>query len=308
MQTFLQSLQSYLRPSDVEAIRSDLSHGQRASFRVNTLRSGDHEVITALKALDIVPEPFPGIPSAYTISREEEYRLKGNPLFNSGKLYMQSISSQIPVLCMDLSPGMKVLDACAAPGSKTSQIMAIMQGRGMIDALEPSPIRFAKLERTIEMLRVPHVTTHRVKLQDFHARHPDKEYDRILLDVPCSGEGRLRSVDEEAITQSLHEYQAKRALELLSIASEHLTPGGKIVFSTCTPHPTEDEMVIKRFLELHRDFEIGAIDIPALEYLDVCHLGDQIAAQIPEEIIRHSLRIRPSRRLEGFYVAVLQKQ
>lgn len=152
MQTFLQSLATYLSPGDISAIQADLLVGRRASFRVNTLLSCDEEVLTALKSLDIEPEPFPGIPSAYTISREEEYRLKGNPLFNSGKLYMQSISSQVPVLCMDLSPGMHVLDACAAPGSKTSQIMAIMQGSGVVDALEPSPVRYAKLERTIEML------------------------------------------------------------------------------------------------------------------------------------------------------------
>lgn len=146
-----------------------------------------------------------------------------------------------------------------------------------------------------------------MRIQDFDARHPDKKYDRILLDVPCSGEGRLRSVDEEAVTASLHDYQAKRGLEILSRAAKHLAIGGRIVFSTCTTHPSENEMVVKRFLELHRDFEIGAIDIPALEHLEVCHLIPQVATQIPEAIIRHSLRIRPSRQLEGFYVAVLEK-
>lgn len=188
MQTFLQSLQSYLSQEDIDQIHQDLSSGRRASFRVNTLISSDEEVLSGLANIQITPESFPGLSSAYTISRDEEYRLKGNPLFNSGKLYMQSISSQVPVLCMDLSPGMRVLDACAAPGSKTSQIMAIMQGKGILDALEPSPIRLAKLERTMDMLKVPNVKCYKMRLQDFCARHPTKKYDRILLDVPCSGE------------------------------------------------------------------------------------------------------------------------
>lgn len=223
MQTFLSSLMTYLTEADIALIREDLKFKRDASLRVNALRATDSEALKSLAALGIYPVAFPNIDHAYTITREEEYAIKGNPIFNSGKIYLQSISSQIPALCMNLSPGMNVLDACAAPGSKTSQIMALMNGSGHLDALEPSPVRFSKLERTIHMLKVPNVYAHKMRFQDFHTQNPDKIYDRILLDVPCSGEGRLDTLDGEAVTISLHKHQAERGLEILTLASNHLS-------------------------------------------------------------------------------------
>ena len=126
MQTFLSSLMTYLTEADVVHIQEDLRFKRDASLRVNTLCATDSEALDLLAAIGVTPVAFSNIPHAYTITRDEEYRIKGNPIFNSGKIYLQSISSQIPALCMDLSSGMNVLDACAAPGSKTSQIMALM--------------------------------------------------------------------------------------------------------------------------------------------------------------------------------------
>ena len=308
MQTFLSSLMTYLTEADIALIREDLKFKRDASLRVNILRTTDSEALKSLSSIGISPIAFPDIAHAYTITRDEEYTIKGNPIFNSGRIYLQSISSQIPALCMDLSPGMNVLDACAAPGSKTSQIMALMNGRGHLDALEPSPVRFSKLERTIYMLKVPNTDAHKMRFQDFHAQNPDKIYDRILLDVPCSGEGRLDTLDGEAVTISLHKHQAERSFELLSLAVGHLSKNGRIVFSTCTMHPIENEEVVARFLELHPEFQMVTIDHAFVAHLDRCSLKERVAAKFPKEVLEKSLRIRPSRKLEGFYVAVLERK
>ena len=143
MQTFLSSLMTYLTEADIALIREDLKFKRDASLRVNILRTTDSEALKSLSSIGISPIAFPDIAHAYTITRDEEYTIKGNPIFNSGRIYLQSISSQIPALCMDLSPGMNVLDACAAPRSSAlrNQPLASPISSASAPATRRSPCR-----------------------------------------------------------------------------------------------------------------------------------------------------------------------
>lgn len=160
------------------------------------------------------------------------------------------------------------------------------------------------------MLSVPNTQTYQCTLQRFLTLHQSLRYDRILLDVPCSGEGRLSDKDAPSLSLSEHQVYADRGFELLSLAAERLAPSGRIVFSTCTLHPSENEAVVSRFLDASPEFRMVTIDlldgIDTMS-LDRCSLTQDAARLYSDDVVAQSLRIRPSNQMEGFYVAVLER-
>ncbi len=167
--------------------------------------------------------------------REHEYAIKGTQAFYDGKIYLQSIASQLPALVLDPDAGESILDVCAAPGSKTTQLAMMMSNRGSIYAIEQNQIRYDKLLHNCALQGATIVTG--VKMD---ARHwlsdtgaavtviddmADIEFDRILLDVPCSAEGRI-SLDNEKTYGfwSLDNIRQKSELqaELLQVSWDHL--------------------------------------------------------------------------------------
>ncbi|MFZ4461183.1 MAG: hypothetical protein ACOYN2_01190 [Patescibacteria group bacterium] len=144
-------LRALLSDTDYQTAMHAFATARTASFRVNTLKSSETEIDTILAELAIPATKFVAIPGVYLLAPEDEYRFKGSKLFREGLTYMQSLSSLLPPLVMNLAPKMKVLDVCAAPGSKTTQMAALMSNQGQIIALEQSPVRFDKLAHNAKL-------------------------------------------------------------------------------------------------------------------------------------------------------------
>ena len=197
-----------------------------------------------------------------------------------------------PVYLLDPQPGERVLDLCAAPGGKTTQIAGRMGGEGFLLCNEINPKRAKILSRNIERLGVANALVTNEHPERLAERLPGF-FDRVLVDAPCSGEGMFRK-EEAAVTdwsQETVEMCARRQAEILHSAAQMLKPGGRLVYSTCTFAPEEDEMAVAAFLEGHPEFEPEILDAPWF---------------VPVENGGH--RLWPHKLLgEGHFAAVLRK-
>ena len=181
----------------------------------------------------------------------------------AGVYYLQEASAMAPVALLDPQPGEKICDLCSAPGGKTTQIAGRMMGRGFLLCNEWSPKRAKILSRNIERMAVANALVTNESTDRLAARFPGF-FDRVLVDAPCSGEGMFRK-EEAAITdwsQETVEMCARRQAEILHNAARMVRPGGRLVYSTCTFAPEEDELAVAAFLESHPDFEPEVIDTP----------------------------------------------
>ena len=168
-----------------------------------------------------------------------------------------------PVTLLDPQPGDRVCDLCAAPGGKTTQIAGAMAGSGFLLCNEINPKRAKILSRNIERMGVANALVTNEHPENLAKKYPGF-FDRVLIDAPCSGEGMFRK-EEAAVTDwSVETVQmcAHRQGEILSSAARLVRPGGRLVYSTCTFAPEENEQVIDRFLQTHPDFSPEQTDAP----------------------------------------------
>lgn len=207
-----------------------------------------------------------------------------------------------PARLLDAQPGERVLDLCAAPGGKTTQLAAAMQGRGLLVCNEIHPRRAQVLASNIERLGIPNalvLSEHPAKLAQ---RFPGY-FDRILVDAPCSGEGMFRK-EEAAVTdwsEATVAMCAARQQEILASAAEMLAPGGRLVYSTCTFSPEENEGVISAFLHAHPAFSVEPVEAPWFSPARPDWIDD------PAPGLEHAFRLWPHcLRGEGHFAAVLR--
>lgn len=175
------------------------------------------------------------------------------PGFAEGHLIVQDLATRHAIDALELTPGLRVLDACAAPGGKTAQIAARLEYQGELIANELSPIRFARLKDTLQRCHsLPFVTLQQGDATTLQG----KPFQRILLDVPCSNTGVLGRRPDARWTWSARKLKEllKTQLSLLDAAAQQLTPDGILVYSTCSIEPEEDHCQIEAFLTRHPDF------------------------------------------------------
>ena len=186
-----------------------------------------------------------------------------HPYHESGVYYLQEASAMAPVTLLDPQPGENICDLCAAPGGKTTQIAGRMAGEGLILCNEINPKRAKILSRNIERMGVPNALVTNEHPQRLAQRYPGF-FDRVLVDAPCSGEGMFRK-EEAAVTdwsQEIVEMCARRQAEILDSAATLLKPGGRLVYSTCTFSPEENEDTVAAFLQRHPEFAPEQVDAP----------------------------------------------
>ena len=225
-----------------------------------------------------------------------------HPWHDAGAYYLQEPSAMAPARLLDAQPGERVLDLCAAPGGKTTQLAAAMQGRGLLVCNEIHPRRAQVLASNIERLGIPNalvLSEHPAKLAQ---RFPGY-FDRILVDAPCSGEGMFRK-EEAAVTdwsEATVAMCAARQQEILASAAEMLAPGGRLVYSTCTFSPEENEGVISAFLHAHPAFSVEPVEAPWFSPARPDWISD------PAPGLEHAFRLWPHcLRGEGHFAAVLR--
>lgn len=215
-----------------------------------------------------------------------------HPAHEAGAYYLQEPSAMAAAAALRPRPGDRVLDLCAAPGGKSTQLAAYMGGRGMLVCNEPVPARAKILSRNIERMGVPNAVAVSALPEELSPLWPCF-FDKILVDAPCSGEGMFRRHPETRAewTPASPAGCAQRQSRILDHAARMLRPGGRLAYSTCTFNETENEGVIGAFLKAHPEFALVPFSLPGL----------------PES--GGTLRLWPHRvRGEGHFVALLEKR
>ena len=250
---FLQRMSTQLG-EEYEAFLQSLQRPRAVALRMNPLKGEP-------PTLPFVTEPVPWEPLGYYYDPEARPGL--HVFHEAGVYYLQEASAMAPVALLEPQPGEKICDLCAAPGGKSTQIAGRLSGRGMLLCNEVSPKRAKILSRNIERLGIANAVvtneTPAVLAQRFPAF-----FDRVLVDAPCSGEGMFRK-EEAAITDWSPETVqmcARRQGEILDCAAKMVKPGGRLVYSTCTFAPQEDEEAVEAFLENHPEFLPEPVEAP----------------------------------------------
>ena len=230
------------------------------ALRINLLLCPDGAPPCPIEGLGA---PVPWAKGAYFV--EGDARPGLSPLHEGGLFYMQEPSALTAVTALDPQPGERVLDLCAAPGGKSTQIAALMAGRGLLICNEPVPSRAQILSRNVERMGVRNAVVLSAMPDALAPRFP-AFFDRILVDAPCSGEGMFRRQPEARSEWDADSPRrcADRQMEILEQAAKMLRPGGTMVYSTCTFNDTENEGVLKRFLALHPEFALEPFALPGL--------------------------------------------
>ncbi len=180
-----------------------------------------------------------------------------HPLHEAGAYYIQEACAMAPVQMMDFKPGMRVLDLCAAPGGKSTEIAELLNNTGLLVANEPNKTRAKTLSLNIERMGISNTLVTNETPDRLSELFPGF-FDRILVDAPCSGEGMFRKNPEAVSEWSLENVLkcASRQDEILKEAAKMLCPGGIMVYSTCTFSEEENEGSIERFLSKEKDFRL----------------------------------------------------
>jgi 16S rRNA (cytosine967-C5)-methyltransferase len=184
------------------------------------------------------------------------------PLFRDGAFYVEDEAAQLIAPIVDPQPGERVLDACAAPGGKTTHLAALMQNRGEIIAVDKSAARLRMLDENGRRLGTGIIRTIPADMTSpLPTNLRERPFDRILLDAPCSGLGILRRHPEgkwRKKAEAFGRYQTFQR-QLLERTGRLLRPGGVLVYSTCSSEPEENEQVIDQFCSAHKEFRRESI-------------------------------------------------
>ena len=224
---------------------------------VSALRSSPEQF--AAKA-DFPLEASPFCKAAFVVHQPDDLKFRPgrHPYHHAGVFYSQEPSASSAAPLLGVQPGMRVLDMCAAPGGKSSQLAAALQGRGVLVSNEYVAARADILKSNLERMGVPNA----VVLNEAPARIADalpEFFDRVLVDAPCSGEGMFRKepMARQQHCEALVKQCAELGAEILDCAAAVLAPGGQLVYSTCTFAPEEDEGQVAAFLQRHPEFTLA---------------------------------------------------
>ncbi|MBO5208618.1 MAG: RsmB/NOP family class I SAM-dependent RNA methyltransferase [Lachnospiraceae bacterium] len=227
-----------------------------------------------------------------------------HPFHEAGAYYIQEPSAMSVVEVLDPKPGEKILDLCAAPGGKSTQIAGRMAGQGLLITNEIIPNRAKILSQNVERMGIGNAVVCNETPDRLAAFFPNF-FDKIIVDAPCSGEGMFRKDDTAIREWSLEHVQmcADRQQMILEEAAKMLKPGGILVYSTCTFAPAENEGAISAFIEKHEDFEIEEV-----EQERFFSPGEKAWTENPAEGIEHTMRLWPHKiDGEGHFIARLKK-
>lgn len=235
-----------------------LANNQRAPLvlRVNRLRSSREELLARLLGQAMAASATPWSPDG--IRLESSGAVENLPGYADGLFQVQGESSQLVAYLLAPLPGERILDACAAPGGKTTHIAELVKDSGELIALDHSARGVERIRENIARLNLHSIQVTRADTTKELSGKLSALYDRILVDAPCSGLGTLRSHPEikwqrqEADIRRLSGLQNK----ILEGVAGYLKPGGVLVYSTCTLWRDENEQIVENFLAAHKEFEL----------------------------------------------------
>ena len=286
----------------VDKILLGMAVNRNTTLRVNTIKYNIQDLMTKLKINNIKFERVSWYNDGLVLKNRAEKDIQKLDIYNEGNIYIQSLSSMIPPLVLAPKSGNKVLDLTAAPGSKTTQLAALMRNTGEIIANELDTIRFERLKYNIEKQEATIVKSINSRGEKLGEKYPEY-FDKVLLDVPCSGEGRFIINEPKTYrdwsmkkVNSLVKLQKK----LLTSAYKALKKNGVMVYSTCTINKFENELILDWGI---KNLGLKIVDIN-LAIKDSIH-GDN---ERLDKSIDKSMKILPSKSMEGFFIAKLKKE
>lgn len=299
-QSFLDSMKEILE-EDYEAFLAGFDGQRQYGLRVNTLKMNLEEFER------IAPfhlKKVPWISNGYFYEAEDVPAK--HPFYSAGLYYLQEPSAMTPASRLKVQPGERVLDLCAAPGGKATELGAALQGEGLLVANDINTARARALLRNLELFGIsnsfvtnepPHVLAERFP-EFFH---------KIMVDAPCSGEGMFRK--NPAVVDSWQEkgpeYFSKLQREIIVQAADMLLPGGMMFYSTCTFSPLENEKTITHLLKERPDMEV----IPMEDYEGFAEGLTSYRGEVFDKSCKLCRRIWPHKMSgEGHFMALLHKK
>lgn len=272
------------------------------TLRVNTLKYDINSLMEYFKRINIKFDRVQWYKDALIIKNADEKSLEKLDIYKDGYIYIQSLPSMIPPLVLDPKSGEKILDMTAAPGSKTTQMAAMMNNEGYILANELDKIRCERLKYNVELQGASIVEVVNGRGEQLGDKYPE-EFDRVLLDAPCSGEGRFNIKDVKTYrfwsTKEVNRLSNLQRKLFLS-AYKALKKGGIMVYSTCTLNRKENEEVL--------DWALNSLDIEILDIdLKINGVVEAFTDRYDKSISK-AIRVLPSKELEGFFVCKIKKK
>ena len=298
---------------DVDALKAISDKPLRKSMRVNTLKATREEFIAWAKAKKWMIDDVPWCKEGFFVDREVRDEALGKDLLHVlGGVYMQEAASMLPVELLAPEPGHRVLDMSAAPGSKTTQIAAKLRGSGVVIGNDVQEKRIWSLLSNVQRCGVTNILVTR-KVGQWFAGNMTESFDRVLCDAPCTAQGTARK-DSDALQycsveniQKMHRLQQ----ELLESAIHATNVGGRIVYSTCTLTPEENEGVILTMLNKFSD-QLSILhpeEIIDCSFQKAFEDSARVQASLGQKNPLPMVRLWPQTYdTEGFFVAVLEKR
>jgi len=306
-QLFLERLKKIIPSQKFDAVANFFTESKPTTFRINSLKTSREEVRKNLEQQGFRLASASWYPDAFMLREGRLRELEKTESYLKGEIYVQNLSSMISPLVLGPKPGERVLDLTAAPGSKTTQ-MACLMGEGQIIANESDQIRCAKLKANLELQGAKNVEVILGYGESIGKKFPEY-FDRVLLDAPCSAEGRfsVRKPSSYKYWSLKKVYEvAKIQKKLLFSGIAALKKGGVLVYSTCTFAPEENEGVLNEALEKFGE----ATEIEPVHF----SIPNQMMGLTSWEgkkfhtSLKKAIRVLPTFEMEGFFVARLRKK
>ncbi len=264
--------------------------------RVNMVRTSVDQVIEDLKKEGV--EAVEGSLSVDAI-KVIQGKVLDTEVYKRGDLTIQDESSMLVARALGIEPGQKVLDACAAPGGKSTHIAERLNGSGHVNSLDLHPHKVKLIKKQAQRLNLRAIEAETLDSRNVADRFKAKSFDRILVDAPCTGFGVLRRKPDIKWSKKEDDIERITSVQKGILASQAslLKPGGKLVYSTCTIEGAENQEVVKQFLEEHPDFS----------------LDESFSNRLPEKVRTYcedgQLQLLPQYfGTDGFYIACLVKK
>jgi NOL1/NOP2/sun family putative RNA methylase len=299
---FIESIAATFPQHVAEQILRGMGARRATTLRVNTLRYDAPALLAFFRENAVKHRRVPWYPDAFVLAEATERDVEAWRCYADGGIYLQSLSSMIPAIALEPRPGECILDIAAAPGSKTTQMAALMGNEGRILANELSGVRAERLAYNVR-LQGCRIVEVRVGRGEKIGEEMPEVFDRVLLDVPCSGEGRF-VVFEPSTSRAWsmrNVAECARLQRRLFAAGAHaLKPGGILVYSTCTLNLDENERMVQWAMEnLPLEPQKLPVAIPGAFAGMTRGLDPRIAL---------ALRVFPDAQREGFFICRMTKK
>lgn len=288
---------------DFEDFSEAMAAPPARTVRVNTLKATREQALDWLSALE--PEPLPWWELAFKVIGEGSVGKRLEHFL--GLVYVQGAASMVPALVLGPEPGERVLDLAAAPGSKTTQMAAMMGNSGLLVANDFSRTRVRGLIGNVDRAGCLNVAICRmdgIRL----GRAAEGTFDRVLVDAPCTCEGTIRRSNEaiERWSVAASERFGRLQKGLIVAGFRALKPGGRMLYSTCTIAPEENEEVVAYLLARHADAETCEIELEGFSMRDA--LAEWKGIWFPEQVARCRRILPQDNDTEAFFLASISKK